>query len=340
MKRLITFLFFFLILSASFAFSQTKNQPPVNYDKKEMLFGYAGEVLSIAFNPDGKIMVIGTSEKKLITWDVATWKIINMVEENDDRVTALAFTSDGKILASGDRRDRVYLWNTSTWKTTAKIKAYGSVEALSFNQDGSILAIACSKEKAMLWDVKKNRLYKDLNGHKGDVRAIAFSPDGTKVATGSRDNSVIIWDANTGEKVIVLTGHTSTVEKVAFSPDGKYLTSGGADNIVMVWDMKTGSAINRLAGHSDRICSLSYLPNTNILASGDCRIFLGPFFRPSYVAGSGCKVILWDVEAGKQLKTIDADCSLSCMVFSSDAKYFAVGNAAGSGQFITVYERK
>lgn len=330
----------FFFLSPSTAFSETKASVSANYEKKEMLFGYTGEILSVAFSPDGKTMVIGTSEKKLFIWDVSKWQIIKTVEENDDRVTALVFTPDGKVLASGDRKDRVYFWDTTTWKTTAKIKAYSGIEALSFNQDGSLLAIACGKEKAMLWDVKKNKLHKDLTGHKGDVRSIAFSPDGTKVATGSRDNSIIIWDAVSGEKVKTLPGHTSTVEKVAFSPDGKYLASGGADNIIMIWDANTGSAVSRLAGHSDRICALSYIPNTNILLSGDCRIFLGPFFRPSYVAGTGCKAVFWDAETAKQLKTIDTDCSLSCATFSPDARYFVTGNAAGAGQFITVYERK
>jgi WD40 repeat protein len=109
--------------------------------KKEMLFGYMGEILSAAFSPDGKILVMGTSEKKLFIWDTATWQVIKSVEDNDDRVTALAFTPDGNLLASDDRRDRVYLWDTAIWKTIAKIKAYSGVEALLFNQDGSILAI-------------------------------------------------------------------------------------------------------------------------------------------------------------------------------------------------------
>ncbi len=341
MKRILSVLCFFsLVLCPALSFSEPKSSASLNYEKKEILLGYPGEVLSIAFSPDGKIMAIGTSDKKVVIWDVATWKIIKLIDTNDDRVTALAFSPDGKILASGDRRNMVYFLDTAMWKTVSKMKAYSDIESLSFNQDGSLLAIACGREKAMLWDVQKNQLRKDLVGHTGDVKAIAFSPDGTQVATGGRDNSVIIWNSSTGEKIRMLPGHVSTVEKITYSPDGKHLVSGGSDNVVMIWDVASGKAVHRLSGHSDRICALEYLPQTNILMSGSCRIFLGPFFRPSYVAGSGCNVIFWNTEIGKQMKILETDCSLSCATFSADAKYFAVGNAAGSGQFITVYERK
>ncbi len=342
MKRILIILCFSLLLVSIDCplFAEIKNIPSLNYEKKELLLGYAGEVLSAAFSPDGKIMAIGTSDKKVVIWDVATWKIIKLLDANDDRVTALAFSPDGKILASGDRRNMVYFLDAATWKTVNKMKAYSDIESLSFNQDGSLLAIACGREKAMLWDVQKNQLRKDLVGHTGDVKAIAFSPDGTRIATGGRDNSVIIWNAGTGEKIKVLPGHAGTVEKIVYSPDGKYLVSGGSDNVVMVWNATSGSAVNRLSGHSDRICTLAYLPQTDILMSGSCRIFLGPFFRPSYVAGSGCNIIFWNAETGKQIKTMDVDCSLSCAAFSSGGKYLAVGNAVGSGQFITIYERK
>ncbi len=341
MKKLFVCIIIFTCLSFSTSvFSETKSLPSLNYEKKELLLGYAGEVLSAAFSPDGKIMAIGTSDKKVVIWDVATWKIIKLLDANNDRVTALAFSPDGKLLASGDRRNMVYFLDAATWKTVNKMKAYSDIESLSFNQDGSLLAIACGREKAMLWDVQKNQLRKDLVGHTGDVKAIAFSPDGTQVATGGRDNSVIIWNSSTGEKIKMLPGHAGTVEKIVYSPDGKYLASGGSDNVVMVWDATSGKAIQRLSGHSDRICALEYLPQTDILVSGSCRIFLGPFFRPSYVAGSGCNVIFWNTGTGKQMKTMDADCSLTCAAFSSGGKYLAVGNAVGSGQFITVYERK
>ena len=114
MKKILFYLCLLaLILNASSVLSETKIVMP-NYEKKDILIDYSGEILSAVFSPDGKTMVIGTSEQKLFIWDTVKWKVIKSVKENDESVTALAFTPDGKLLASGDRRNRVYIFDTTT----------------------------------------------------------------------------------------------------------------------------------------------------------------------------------------------------------------------------------
>jgi len=341
MKRILSVVCFLsLVLYPSLSFSEPKSSASLNYEKKEILLGYPGEVLSIAFSPDGKIMAIGTSDKKVVIWDVSTWQILSILEKNTARVMAVTFSPDSKILASGDRDNTIYLWDTATWKVIDMIKANEGIEALSFNQDATMLAIACDDKTALLWSIKNKSIYKKLIGHKGDADTIAFSPDGTRAATGSRDNTVILWDVASGNPIKTLYGHSNNVQTVAYSPDGKYLATGGADNLTIIWDAKTGKRVNILTGSSNTICSLSFVPSTNILVAGDCKIFLGPFFIKSHVAGNGCNLAFWDVESAKPIKSIDTDCSLSSSVFSSDARYFAVGTATHDGQFITIYERK
>jgi len=341
MRRCAIFICLFLfLLGASFALSETSPPTIVNYEKIKVLMGYAGEILSVAFSPDGKIMAIGTTEKKVFIWDVSTWQIIATLEGNIDRVMAVAFSPDGKILASGDRGNRIYLWNTTTWKTIDRIKVKEGIETLTFNHDGSLLAVAYDDKTAVLWDMKNKTIYKKLEGHKDDTNAIAFSPDGTMVATGSKDHTIIIWDVVSGKPMKTLYGHSSNVLVVAYSSDGKYLASGGADNMVIIWDAKAGTLLNTLMGHSNTVCSLSFIPNTTIVQSGECKIFLGIFFVKAHVAGSGCNIIFWDIETAKPLKSVDNDCSLSCSAFSPEAKYFAVGNATHEGQFVIVYEHK
>jgi WD40 repeat protein len=329
------------VLSAAPVMAQQKNAARMNFEKTKTLVGYPGEVLSMAFSPDGKTMVIGTSDKKLVLFSVPDWQTINTIDQNGRDVTAVAFSPDGNYLASGDKDKKVFIFDTKTWKVVQKVKTYDDVSALAFNYDGSLLAIASGKkDSAMLWDVKKDALAKKLKSRYGDVQAIAMSPDGSQVAGGTQDNKIVLWDAATGNEIMSLSGHSSNVEAITYSPDGKYLVSGGADNVVMTWDAKTGAFLNRLMGHADRISSLAFIPNTTTLASADCKIFLGPFFRKSRVGGPGCKAIFWDVATAKQLKTIDTDCSLTSIALSPDGKFFVTGHATGSGQFITVYEKK
>ena len=340
-KTFLLICLFVFVFSASAVLAQPKASAKPNYEKIKTLVGYPGEVLSMAFSPDGKTLAIGTSDKKLVLFSVPDWQMINTIDKNGRDVTAVAFSPDGNYLASGDKDKKVFIFDTKTWEVVQKFKAYDDVSALAFNYDGSLLAVASGKkDNAMLWDVKKDKLAKKLKSRYGDVQTIAVSPDGSQVAGGTQDNKVVLWDAATGNEIMSLTGHASNVEAVTYSPDGKYLVSGGADNVVMLWDAKTGAFLNRLMGHADRISSLAFIPNTTTLASADCKIFLGPFFRKSRVGGPGCKAIFWDVATAKQLKTIDTDCSLTSIALSPDGKFFVTGNATGSGQFITVYEKK
>lgn len=329
------------VVSASTVFAQPKASAKMNYEKIKTLIGYPGEVLSMAISPDGKTMVIGTSDKKLVLFSVPDWQTIKTIDRKGRDVTAVAFSPDGNYLASGDQDKKVLIFDTKTWEVVQKFKAYDDVSALAFNFNGSLLTVASGKKNnAMLWDVKKDELAKKLKSRYGDVQSIAMSPDGSRVAGGTQDNKVVLWDTATGNEIMSLAGHSSNVEAITYSPDGKYLVSGGADNVVMLWDANTGAFLNRLTGHTNRISSLAFIPNTTTLASADCKIFLGPFFRKSYVAGPGCQAILWDVATAKQLKTIDTDCSLTSIAFSPDGKFFVTGNATGQGQFITVYEKK
>lgn len=343
MRRVIVFLcLIYLSFSASSAISETDTSSLVNYEKLKTLSEYPGDVLSIAFSPDGKIMAAGTSKSTVILWDVARWKIAATLDADDGAVVALAFSVNGKLLASANKSKQVHLWDVTTWKKIAEIETYGNVNALSFSPDSSLLAIGCNNEKSIMWDIKSKALYKIQIAHeKGNhVQTISFSMDGKTVATGSQENdSIRIWDLNSGEKINELKGHVDNIKIIAYSKDGRYLASGGDDKLVLLWDAKTGEVLDPLPDHTSKICSLLFSPTSNILVSSDCIIRKGIFGITIRQTFGGCKNIFWDVTTAKPLKSLDSDCSLTSAAFSPDARYFVTGHAAGD-QYITIYERK
>src|SRR5437867_2369631 len=81
--------------------------------------GSAGRVLSIAFSPDGKIIVaVGDLEDTIKLWDTTTGEQMRAPEGLTDGVNCIAFSPDGSLLASGlaiyGRRPRV--WDTASGK--------------------------------------------------------------------------------------------------------------------------------------------------------------------------------------------------------------------------------
>jgi WD40 repeat protein len=218
MKQVVAVLFLIGCITAS-APAETQvsaRQGRADYEKIKTLKSFSGDVLSVAFSPDGKVIAAGTNGKAVVIWEVATWKTVTILDDyHGGKVTTVAFSHDGKLLASGDSGGEIFLWDTNTWTKARKIFASNSVNALAFSPDGGMLAIASDDTEAVLQDLSKDSRRKTaLDDHSRKVLSIAFSPDGAHLATGSNDNTVVLWNAASGKKLNVLKGHMSNVETV------------------------------------------------------------------------------------------------------------------------------
>lgn len=98
-------------------------------------------VYSLAFTPDGKTLAVGTGNKKIHLWDVATQQLIQTISGHQHAVCELAFSADGTILASGDTGGKIHLWEFATRRP---LKTYetskGFIHKLAFSPDGKTLA--------------------------------------------------------------------------------------------------------------------------------------------------------------------------------------------------------
>ena len=116
-------------------------------------------VHSLAFAPDGKTLAVGTGNKKIHLWDVATHKLIKTISGHQHAVCELAFSADGTILASGDTGGKIHLWELATRRP---LKTYeiskGFIHRLAFSPDVKTLASLSNSNHRQdgtifLWDV-------------------------------------------------------------------------------------------------------------------------------------------------------------------------------------------
>jgi WD40 repeat protein len=147
-------------------------------------------VNSVAFSPDGKQIVSGSSDNSIRVWDAVSGDVVvGPLKGHTDSVWSVAFSPDGKQIVSGSYDNSIQVWD------------------------------------AVSGDV----VVGPLKGHTDSVYSVAFSPDGKQIVSGSSDNSIRVWDAVSGDVVVgPLKGHTDSVLSVAFSPDGKQIVSGSS----------------------------------------------------------------------------------------------------------------
>jgi tRNA A-37 threonylcarbamoyl transferase component Bud32 len=215
------------------------------YDYLDTLFnknqrtlrGHTGVVDSVAFSPDGKRLVSGSSDGAVKVWDAQTGQETLTLKGHNGSVSSVAFSPDGKRLVSGSTDGTLKVWDAQTGQETLTLKGHtGSVSSVAFSPDGKRLVSGSTDGTLKLWDAQTGQETLTLKGHTGLVYSVAFSPDGKRLVSGGQDNTVKVWDAQTGQETLTLKGHTGWVSSVAFSPDGKHLASGSWDGTIKVWD--------------------------------------------------------------------------------------------------------
>ena len=275
--------------------------------------GYAGRVLSIAFSPDGKIIVaIGDLEDRIKLWDTTSGEELRAPEGLTDGVYCIAFSPDGKLIAGGlaiyGRRPRV--WDTASGKLLRSFSdlrdIHPDVHSVAFSPDGKTIASGNEKEIG-IWDVATGNQLRSLLGHSGNIHSLAFSPDGKVLASGGEDETIKLWDAATGKQLHSL--NNGWVTSLAFSPNGKELVSNAKGNIKL-WDISNGNELRSIKVESGA-SSVAFAPDGKLIAS----------------AGGDGTIKIWDVESGAQLRTLSGHAArVNSVAFSPDGKMIASGS--------------
>jgi WD40 repeat protein len=269
-----------------------------------------GNILSVAFSPDGKLLATGDAIGEIHLWQIADGKQLLTYEGHKSWVRSVAFSPNGSTLASCSSDYTVKLWNVNTGECVKTLEEHiDQVYSVTFSPDGQILASGSEDQKVKLWDVSTGQCFRTLQNHTDRVRAVAFSADGKTLA--SSDQVVRLWDVATGQCIKTLHGHIDCVRSVSFSPDDQILVTGGEDTEVRLWNVSTGQCIKTLQGHTDRIWSVSFSPDGTKLAS----------------ASDDQIMRLWDTRTGLCLKTLQGHAnSVRSVAFSPDGQTLVSGS--------------
>jgi WD40 repeat protein len=204
----------------------------------------------VAFSPDGKRVLTGADDGKVIVWDAASGQSLltlgRLGRSGNRWIHAAGFSPDGLNIAIGSYEGQIAFWDAQAGHALLTLTGHtGPVESLAYFPDGSRIVTASHDGTARIWDTKAGRELLAFRGHRGAVMCVAVSPDGRRVATGSSDGSARVWDAETGQEQLLLQGHKDVLDGIAFSPEGRRVATTSFDRTVKIWDVtpEAGSVV-------------------------------------------------------------------------------------------------
>jgi WD40 repeat protein len=275
-------------------------------------------VSSVGFLSDRRLA--GACEDgKVRVWDVLSGELTRVVAQDAGDSAPLVVQAAGVWAAVGpDGAVKV-----RELKTGAVVRRQAGpktkVRRLVSSRDGSSMAgfgpVAekASEWSARLWDRAGQQRFVVPCGL-GEVRATAIAPDGATLVAGSWDTDIRVWNTGHGELVARIEDIAVSMLAMDFSPDGKVLAAAGADRVVHLFDTKTWKVTRTLAGQPEAIASLAFSRDGRMLATGGVSVLPGR---------QAVQVIVWDVAAGKVIRTVSAPRAVWSVAFTDDGALLA-----------------
>jgi len=288
----------------------------------ERLRGHPGDVWSVAFLPDGRLITVGDGMAAL-TWDAAAQSRLQVAAQpvTDQPIQSFALTNDGAVvvgvgsqigisqagqevvligdqggmitdvrsspnggrIATASANGVITLWNAATQARIRELRPNVDViQQIAFSPDGAWIA-AAGGDGVSVRDVETGE---EIARYAAPALSVKFAPGGGVLVVGERDGRIRLWDIDEDDPH-VLTGHSEGVISLIFSPDGARLVSTGRDYAVLVWAYPSLDLLYRLEGHEDWVASAAFSADGRVLATAD---HLGV-------------IRLWDMERGLLLGT-------------------------------------
>ncbi len=213
-------------------------------------------------------------------------------------------------------------------KQLSRLKGHvDSTQCIAITRDGRrVVSGGGEKGDIRLWDIDRAEEISQAIAHQGYVRNIACSPGSDKAASRGDDRSIVLWYLEKMQTLRRMVGHSGGIRCLVWSSDGRNILSGSWDGSIRLWDISSGKALFVGQAGYGRVMSLALSPD-------------GKYALSSYLNGPNQPVILWDLEAKREINRFEvpgnpwrADRQLhtASVAFSPDGQTALFGTAFGS----------
>ena len=229
---------------------------------------HPGQLLSLAFSPNEKILAAGYGDGWVRIYSTFNGELLGVL---DGTANVLQFLQDGYMLAAGlaDGKVRVFDLGKGSYFDFYN-GHYDAVNALTFSADGKTILTGSQDCTVSLWDV--NDRFRSSNITPGgkdpfQIEAVAITEKSENLFVLAKDNGVYqVLDTNPG---VLIAPVDAKLADMALSPDTRLLAAAGSS--IWLIPLKTqgqpGNPLKLSSSTGDPVLVVDFTPNGALLTA-------------------------------------------------------------------------
>ncbi|MBL26752.1 MAG: hypothetical protein CMM50_04265 [Rhodospirillaceae bacterium] len=274
-------------------------------------------VNAVVVSPDGQWMATGSSNGKLVLWDLEQGRELRKIQAHAGETLAIAWNRDSNRLITGGADGIVRVWRLDSGAPVAALSGHaGSVRAVALSPDGSRAVTGSDDGTVRVWDVAASSEATRVDAG-APVSAVAVNADAATIFAGDADGSVHVLDLATGQAQGDLDIGDGGVRSLALDEAGRILAVGTAGETLQIWNLASGKRSKRLSPFDGSVESVAMSADGRMIAAG----------------GDDRTVRVFDANTGKELQeyTGHGD-AVTSVAFAADGNHLLSASRDGTSR--------